>query len=290
MAVTFGTIGTFSSASNVTTTAITKPSGLAVGDLMFAAIHLRGTSVTTTPPAGWTEIFDTSARTSSSGSLYRKVADAGDVAASVFNFTHASNQSKAICWYVHPDTSIVTASLVNSTVFTWDTSRTSVSESGITPSINSMLMMLIMSQDTTPSVGDTTTSTYAIATSNPAWTEQYDDSETFTGDEFHTALATATRPENTATGNYSFSFSANNPNGGYSILIAVTESQSKDGNFPILTMDSEIFDPTISVGTTGSHPILEMDSEIFSHRAKATSKIWTDGVRGTKTWTDQKRP
>lgn len=67
---------------------ITKPSGLAVGNLMVAGV-LSGIGVTTrtwSPPAGWSGV-QSSAQEFSNLSVYTKVADSGDVAASNFTFT-----------------------------------------------------------------------------------------------------------------------------------------------------------------------------------------------------------
>ena len=67
---------------------VTKPTGLAVGDLLLAIIA-KDDDITMAPPAGWTTDFDGSGNASQACAsfAFHKVADADDVAASVFNFT-----------------------------------------------------------------------------------------------------------------------------------------------------------------------------------------------------------
>ena len=70
-----------------TTAVITKPTGLAVGDLMVAIISSSSNTGTTIATAsGWTSVGQASTSVSST-SIQIKIADAGDVAASNFTFT-----------------------------------------------------------------------------------------------------------------------------------------------------------------------------------------------------------
>lgn len=67
---------------------VTKPTGLAVGDLLLAIIA-KDDDLSMSPPAGWTTDFDGSgvAALACASFIFHKVADAADVAASVFTFT-----------------------------------------------------------------------------------------------------------------------------------------------------------------------------------------------------------
>jgi len=65
------------------TCVISKPSGLAIDDLMVAQINVFDDGITT--PAGWTQIAATE-HTSCGMFIYWKIADAADVAASSFDF------------------------------------------------------------------------------------------------------------------------------------------------------------------------------------------------------------
>lgn len=82
-----------------TTVVITKPTGLAVGDVLFAFSfqQLAGATITVTPPAGWTVISNVATgRLGFQAHLVCwKVADASDVAAS--NFTVFASNRSAVC-------------------------------------------------------------------------------------------------------------------------------------------------------------------------------------------------
>lgn len=76
-----------------TSLVVTKPSGLAVGDLMVAVASSTD-SRTVAPPGGWTTFEDTSNGTNRT-SVHTKIADAGDAAASNFTFTTSAGFSNA---------------------------------------------------------------------------------------------------------------------------------------------------------------------------------------------------
>lgn len=71
------------------TLTITKPTGLAVGDLMIAIVHssASGTVRTHNTPSGWTVIQKDGASSGHRPAAYYKIADSGDTAASNFSFT-----------------------------------------------------------------------------------------------------------------------------------------------------------------------------------------------------------
>jgi hypothetical protein len=96
MAVTVQSVSSVARNTISTTLTITKPTGLAVGDLMVA--HLvrsdNDQNSRTWSLSGWTSAVDTQGNdtgTSSSGmAALHKIADSGDVAASNFTFTVSS--------------------------------------------------------------------------------------------------------------------------------------------------------------------------------------------------------
>jgi len=77
-------------ADETTSFTVTKPTGLEVGNLLFALIA-KDDDVDMNPPAGWSDGFQILAYDNSIFSFY-KVADATDVAASNFTFTGDSEQ------------------------------------------------------------------------------------------------------------------------------------------------------------------------------------------------------
>jgi hypothetical protein len=70
--------------ASAATVVVTKPTGLAVGDLMVA--HLYHSVQTITGLAGFTELINNSDGSDISGKILYKIADSSDVAASDFTF------------------------------------------------------------------------------------------------------------------------------------------------------------------------------------------------------------
>lgn len=201
---------TLPSSSNGTYTTgdlvLTKPTGLAVGDLMVVAIiQLNADSVTT--PSGWSNFVN---KSSSGGSVqlrfYSKTADSSDVAASNFTFVDDGDAS--------PKTgSILRIAGFNtatpSSVFNGDGTQASTATpsfaSTVTPdSPDSIVLFAIGTYG-----GDTshTFSSYAVVTSNPSWTEIMDLYYPNSTSSLGFGLAWASRPQITATGNSSCTIS-----------------------------------------------------------------------------------
>ena len=83
--------------TTVTTIQIAKPSGLAVGDTMFAQLWSRSGSTYTTL-SGWSVLYSATpslAGASQPCSVFYKTADSGDVAASTFDFTNGTSTVKS---------------------------------------------------------------------------------------------------------------------------------------------------------------------------------------------------
>jgi hypothetical protein len=194
MAVTFQSVQTTAFASG-TTVVITKPVSLAVGDLMIGSIFFSNGSISGTP-SGWSSIrSDGNPGTPINTALYYKVADSGDVAASDFTWTISISVDKAgsITRITGQDT--VTPISNNNGSNIDDTSTPSLAI-GVTPTVaNSLLLQYWYASSGTTAIGS-----YAIANSNPSWTEAYDLASSTTYD---ISMAYASRPETTDTGNVS---------------------------------------------------------------------------------------
>lgn len=176
--------------STGTSSVVTKPTGLAVGDLMIAFYFVQSIS-SQALPSGFTTIDNT-------GTLLLgfKVATSGDVAATDFTFTNGSTRQFASISRITGSAGI--ASLIAFNEGTQNNTATPSIAAGVTPPdtrANSLIMMF-WNQDTNASV----TGSYAIATSNPSWSEGFD---VVDGTTFTCAMAHAVRPQTTATGNVS---------------------------------------------------------------------------------------
>jgi MSHA biogenesis protein MshQ len=74
------------------TLTITKPSGTALNDVLIASVAVTPSSITITPPSGWTLVRRTNnaGPTSNSLAVYYKVATGSEGASYAFNVTGAT--------------------------------------------------------------------------------------------------------------------------------------------------------------------------------------------------------
>lgn len=197
MSVTVQSVSTtnYTSASSIN---ITKPTGLAEGDLMIAFIS--GTSNSDSNinvPTGWTSI-DSSTNGGESWKCMYKVADSSDVAATQFAFTNTDGE------YIGGGLIRITNAHIDFSVKSKQTILNAANgvfnASTITPALaNSLILFFAVNLG---SAG--TSSGYAIATDNPSWTEGYDFGSTAPATDLSMVFAYANRPETTATGNFSY--------------------------------------------------------------------------------------
>lgn len=187
--------GTWANTGSVT---ITKPSGLAEGDLMLACIVASddtGSTVTSpSTPSGWTagspSLNSVGASTLLKMRTYYKEADAGDVAASDFTFGTITSGD-----WINGCILRITGAVNSSPIYKWDSDADTTDDSTLSGSIsvnttvdNSLVLMFWAGRD---SVGSPTTSGYTVSGTNPTWTERIDTSQN--DDLTHLiAIATAT--------------------------------------------------------------------------------------------------
>lgn len=235
-----------------TTLTITKPTSLAAGDLMIACVVSLGATHVTR--SGWEEVaYDDETRVGRSvGGSYlqgsmtclARIADAGDAAASNFAFTtggisigyiYRITRTVNTTTWPTPLSSIITGlfrSDIDSGQYGPAGSITSVAfTGGVTPvqASSLMIMNIAYGRDVTNTA---IANSYTLATDNPTWTEEYDNSVDFdsSGDVVWVFLASATaiRTQTTATGNYTVGFSeaptSQNENKGFiGLLLSISE-------------------------------------------------------------------
>lgn len=195
---------------NTGTLTITKPTSLAVGDLMLAGIWTDrdgGASAGITTPSGWTlqEGIDPIANGNSYLGVYSKIADSADVSASDFtwNGTGSTTQMHMLG---------VILRITNFASFGGDASAgtgsntTTLTLTGFTPSpaVASSLYVAFASRSFAASPGQVTS--VAMATSNPTWTEQTEITVNGSTTDSTFAVYTATRTETTATGDFTITY------------------------------------------------------------------------------------
>lgn len=226
-----------SPASNWTTgtgtLTITKPTGLAVGDLMLAFCSGKEGANSWLDETGWTAPAETMNADGVISRVYAKIADAGDVAAANFTFDcQDTNAVVGLMYRISGATTNLARIKISSALGGSGASATQTYANTITPDADSLIFLHFTVKDVAP-----TNSTYAIANNNPgSWTEQLDRQNTNLTD-CAAANASATRPEATATGNASCTWSSGSVNGTSSLGIQVSVPPPAVGPTGVKTFD-----------------------------------------------------
>jgi hypothetical protein len=258
---------------------VTKPTGLAVGDLMVGIVannHASSNDFTT--PGGWTAYANSTisidGTTEGRLAVFYKVADSGDVAASNFTFSCASSTRIAggvlrVSSYGIFDQTAVTNQLNN---------NTTLSATGVTP-IRANELYLIIVIGGANSGNDPTYSGYSFATSNPSWTELFELSDSTVTATL--VCAYANRPEVTATGTVSITV-GNTPDANSDHIVRVISIA------PAITATST---PSPVSSATYVHQALNAAQSEVSLLTSTTSTVtqseWTNTDKPSEpTWTN----
>lgn len=270
MAVTYESVQ--SATGSGTSITVTKPTGLAVGDVMVFIWSTNNTpgSVTAT---GWSVLTSVGPHSASDNYMnaYYKIADSSDTAAS--DFTHTINNSRPWVGAILR-LSDCSADFV-ATVGTSTNDSTPTYSGGITPDAADSLFIMAISVD-----GSTNTSAYSLTTDNPTWTERVD---TVSGSSPMLSIATATRSAVTASGDWNATISSSAESS--SILTSVQSAQSVTITPTVLNVVSSIQEPTVGISKIFSVSPLTIASSVLT--PTFYSDPWTGGVKsGAPTWTD----
>lgn len=287
MAVQYASVQTTNNLSSDTTDiTITKPTSLAVGDLMVAHITYQRDR-TFTPATGWSSLAGTadSATTLDDGAALKasvqwKVADSSDVAASNFSWTITNGRNAGAIYRIigqDLDTPIgaFNTAVVNNTT-------TPSFGNTITPVVaSSLLLMLNTGRDQTAG------SAYAIVISNPTWTERYD--MTGTG-SYGITGATATRPEITATGNSSYTPAGAASTSDYTgFLIAISPEPDPTLTPGTITINVNVPAQTLSVPYTATPNAITVNVSVLAPTLTVVDNPWTNVNKNTSTWVNENK-
>ena len=236
-------------AGTATSVVVTKPSGLAVGDIMVGTVAVTASaSGSTNHPSGWTDITgELSGGANQKVRAFYKIADSADVAASDFTFTGSGTDCiiGGAIYAIIPGGISTVIDAFNSAGY----SGTSINiAAGVTPTRASDLYIMLGMAGSIASEISTGVSSEAIATSNPSWTNDYDNDNAGT-ETLPMFGSHATRPEVTPTGNVSFTY-ANSITGGMCILIAVANHLEATVAPSVIQQAAAIQEPAIAGGGT----------------------------------------
>lgn len=269
---------------------ITKPTGLTVGDLLFA--HLSVVQSDSggggfENKSGWTTLIGESKHTNlnstASTKVMYKTAEAADVAASDFTFQKDSTSADACGGAL---IRVAAGSAPYAQVGTDSDDTTPEFTNTVTPTIaSSLLLFLTTVADATQASG--TCSSYAVTTSNPTWTEQYDFSANLFGCRGLMAGASAIRPETTATGDSTCTYSNHSQNS-IGVIILVNPVGSAIFNATQLELTSSIQAPSVTGGAIPATPsVLALTSSIPTPTVTTpTPKYTNTNKSSTSTFTN----
>jgi len=262
---------------------ITKPVGLAVGDLMLGYIlTYAGGTITISTPSGWTSLLAYTGSTTRKFSVFSKVADSGDVAASNFTFSLSIVSSYTLGSIVAcsgvASGSEITASEIDSAASTSTPSLTGTSTPATT---DSLVLMSFGGFD--PNTGAITVGSYA-STPSKTWTELVDLSVDSGAIDPFLAIASATSGSTSQITNYSATLSASKDSV-QATLIVVRPPLNASGTNSLLSVSPTHFSQSGSSGTTGTNELLEVSPETFDQSGKGTSPTqWVNEDKPTTTW------
>lgn len=275
------------------TLTITKPTGLAVGDLMIAIIHssASGTVRTHNTPSGWTVIQKDGASVAHRPAAYYKIADSGDTAASNFSFTLSASTTamSGVLARVtgHVAASPVTLSELDNTASPTGTVRTYTA--ALTPvSSNSLVVFSIGNYTSSMTGSPATVGTYTIAPS-VTLTELADVGVKDGADDGH-ALGVAygdyTGTTQITSRGATLSEAMTQDSG--SIIFLINGSYDHAGTNALLSVSPTIFtNAGASAGTVGTNTLLSVSPDIFSQSGYANSPTtWTNPDKPSTTWTN----
>lgn len=282
MAVAFGSIQTATLDPGETSIVITKPSGLAAGDLMIAVLAVTGPNQAYTA-TGWDELFANNIPNFNfKMNCLVRVADSSDAAATNFTFNvNASGDSKVGALLRITGSSF--SGLANCIADTDDVAAdtTPTYTGGVTPVGSTALLIMGCF-----SGGLGTSSAYAIANNNPSWTERADISVN-DAEDITLAVATADYAFATATGDYSLSITDGTETGGY--IIAVSESANVTISPAVTVATATLPAPSVSAGSTATPAVITTTATLPAPTITTSDPEWTNQTKHSSSWTNQSK-
>lgn len=280
----------------VSSLTITKPSGLAVGDLLVAIIatSASGTVRTHTTPAGWTVIQKDGTSAAFRPVAYYKVADSSDVAASNFTFS-LSGSTTAISGVLARVTDFVssnpvTQSELDNTPSPTGTVRTYTT--ALTPDSNNSLVVFGVGNYTSSMVGTpATVSTYTISPS-VTLTELADIGVVDGAQDGHAwgiAYGSYTGTSQITSRGATLSESMTQDSG--SVIFLINGSYDASGSSALLSVSPTIFaNAGARADTNGSSALLAVSPTINTQSGKGTAPTtWTNPDKTSTTWTNPEK-
>ncbi len=271
---------------------ITKPTGLAIGDLMIACVsHFAEVDNVNTPystPSGWTSAENESHPVGSDGMAYAmfyRVATSGDTAASNFTFSVLSGQEYVggCIMRVSGIRTDVTELGAVSSQFLSNTDNPSYTVS-LSPAQDVILYVAMFSSGATPY----NTTDVTITGTNPTWTQQFDTTQTisvsarfevFTAiDATPAASVTALTPTETGSGAGTDSY------GSLAFYLGRNDATTTP---TFTTTGNTAFAPAGQAGAQTTLTLTETTNTAFTPTGRGSTETdWTNDTVDSTAWTN----
>lgn len=271
--------------ANMSSIVITKPTGLAAGDLMVAHIAYANTGGTDTLEtlSGWT-LTDELSFGQGRSNVQWKIASAGDAAASDFTWTGTGQDwmGGAIFRISGTSTTPITRSTDTNVVgggFAFDTSTA--------PPVEQCLILFLTAGEGNVAAADGSAYSW---TSSPSITERYDmfaENTVTSVDDIFMAGATGTQAGTGNIGNASCTVTNGSSLAAALHLIAVTPEVGVTVTPDVLSAASSIQDPVISGGATIEPAVLSAASAVQEPTVTTPVSTWSNMSKSSApTWTN----
>lgn len=265
---------------------ITKPTGLAVGDIMVAFITDTSSDIND-DITGWSEHPSVDLGGGNNGmKIYYKIADAGDVAASNFTFLFddslgnggSSTYMSGVIVAVQGTSPVIDTSFIDEDADT-DGGTTNNYAGGLNLSQAGLLIMAVLGVGgTTPTV-----SGYAIATDDPGnWSEKSDFNINLTTDRCF-ALATADRSAITSTGAYLAVFSSS-VSGSVGALVFVTEQTNVNVSPAVISEAVSLPAPAVTGGSVVAPSVISEAVSLPAPTVTTPASKWVNTDKNSSSW------
>lgn len=280
MAIAVQTVSTtpFTEGTNIT---LNKPTGTQDGDLLIAV--WIATDFVDSVPSGWTQESHSSLGIGYEFYVYSKIASSEGASWTWGIGGTNENRTGMVMRITGHLSSSYFDQFDPSSVVSND--NTPTGDNTITPSVaNSLVAFVVVSIQAGEAA---TASGYAIATDDPSWTEQADLFDDVNNHVF--AVATARRPETSATGFPSCSVGSGGSADTNIVLFNILEDPNVAGTAALHSVSPSFFAPTAAANTAGTASLHSVSPTFNPASGDIENVRWTKESKNSKTWTNETR-
>jgi len=271
---------------------VTKPTGLALNEVLFVATSITSGSIT--PPAGWS----TGTVPNDFGSFtdyFYKTANAGDVAASNFTFATSSDSADYMYACLRLSGAANTRDpVISSAIVDTDDTPTSVSET-LSPSVttpnNSLALIFIGVDSQTTTGGTANLSGYALTGASLTFTQLFQDDDVGGSEDGAVFVYAPIASSSTITGiSFTASGSKTPPTLFNVNVLYIYPQQDANASLSLTQTTNTALPAAESAGANASPVFTETTNESFTPTGKGTSPTrWVNEPKPDTDWINEQR-